>query len=169
MFNFEEIGKKISQTGKAAGDKAKQVSEIAKLNIKLGTVEKEADELLLMLGKKAYEVSKGNADSEFFGECEEIAAKLDSVKEIKAQIHALKGVVICGKCGAEVDLENDFCGKCGAKVEKPEIKPEPEVIDHEDDVDASACGEETAETASTASTAETADGVDLDKKEDSAE
>ena len=163
MFNFEEIGKKISQTGKAAGDKAKQVSEIAKLNIKLGTAEKEADELLLMLGKKAYEASKGNADSEFFGECEEIAAKLDSVKEIKAQIHALKGVVICGKCGAEVDLENDFCGKCGAKVEKPEIKPEPEVIDHEDDVDASACGEETAETA------EAADGVDLDKKEDSAE
>lgn len=163
MFNFEEIGKKISQTGKAAGDKAKQVSEIAKLNIKLGTAEKEADELLLMLGKKAYEASKGNADSEFFGECEEIAAKLDSVKEIKAQIHALKGVVICGKCGAEVDLENEFCGKCGAKVEKSEIKPEPEVIDHEDDVDASACGEETAETA------ETADGVDLDKKEDSAE
>mgnify|MGYP000232494666 FL=1 len=163
MFNFEEIGKKISQTGKAAGEKAKQVSEIAKLNIKLGTAEKEADELLLMLGKKAYEASKGNADSEFFGECEEIAAKLDSVKEIKAQIHALKGVVICGKCGAEVDLENEFCGKCGAKVEKPEIKPEPEVIDHEDDVDASACGEETAETA------ETADGVDLDKKEDSAE
>lgn len=163
MFNFEEIGKKISQTGKAAGEKAKQVSEIAKLNIKLGTAEKEADELLLMLGKKAYETSKGNADSEFFGECEEIAAKLDSVKEIKAQIHALKGVVICGKCGAEVDLENEFCGKCGAKVEKPEIKPEPEVIDHEDDVDASACGEETAETA------ETADGVDLDKKEDSAE
>ena len=163
MFNFEEIGKKISQTGTAAGEKAKQVSEIAKLNIKLGTAEKEADELLLMLGKKAYEASKGNADSEFFGECEEIAAKLDSVKEIKAQIHALKGVVICGKCGAEVDLENEFCGKCGAKVEKPEIKPEPEVIDHEDDVDASACGEETAETA------ETADGVDLDKKEDSAE
>ena len=163
MFNFEEIGKKISQTGKAAGDKAKQVSEIAKLNIKLGTAEKEADELLLMLGKKAYEASKGNADSEFFGECEEIAAKLDSVKEIKAQIHALKGVVICGKCGAEVDLENEFCGKCGAKVEKPEIKPEPEVIDHEDDVDASACGEEPAETA------EAADGVDLDKKEDSAE
>lgn len=163
MFNFEEIGKKISQTGKAAGDKAKQVSEIAKLNIKLASAEKEADELLLMLGKKAYEASKGNADSEFFGECEEIAAKLDSVKEIKDQIHALKGVVICGKCGAEVDLENEFCGKCGAKVEKPEIKPEPEVIDHEDDVDASACGEETAETA------ETADGAEPDKKEDSAE
>lgn len=160
MFNFEEIGKKISQTGKAAGDKAKQVSEIAKLNIKLGTAEKEADELLLMLGKKAYEASKGNADSEFFGECEEIAAKLDSVKEIKAQIHALKGVVICGKCGAEVDLENEFCGKCGAKVEKPE----PEVIDHEDDVDASACGDDEA-----AETAEAVDGVDLDKKEDSAE
>ena len=124
MSMFEEWGKKLSETGKAVGDKTKQVSELAKLNYKIVAEEKAVEELYSVLGKMIYEVEKGNSEFAFYGQCEEISAKLDAIAELKAQVSALKGVCKCQNCGAEVDIANDYCGKCGTKLVKPEPKQE---------------------------------------------
>ena len=40
---FENLGKKLSETGKAIGDKTKQVSETTQLSYKISVAEKEKE------------------------------------------------------------------------------------------------------------------------------
>ena len=150
---FESISKKISETGKAVGDKTKQVAEVAKLSYKVNEELRKAEELYAELGKAVYETEKDNTESVFYAKISEITDKLAKADTLKAELNALRGVVICEKCGAEVPLENDFCGKCGAKVEKPEPAPvEEEKFDYdfsedkaEDVVDVDAAADEVSD------------------------
>lgn len=121
---FENIGKKISETGKAVGDRTKQVAEAAKLSYKVNEELRAVGELYAELGKAYFDAEGANADGPFFDKCREIAEKLKSAECLKAELNALKGVCICQECGAEIPIENDFCGKCGAKLVKPE-PPKP--------------------------------------------
>ncbi|MCI5751098.1 MAG: zinc ribbon domain-containing protein [Oscillospiraceae bacterium] len=116
---FENLGKKLSETGKAIGDKTKQVSETTQLSYKISVAEKEKETLFAVLGKSVYEEAKADSLSPFFGKCEEISAKQDEIDEMKKKLDIIKGVIICSNCGAECDKDNDFCGKCGSKLEKP--------------------------------------------------
>lgn len=116
---FENLGKKLSETGKVIGDKTKQVSETTQLSYKISVAEKEKETLFAVLGKSVYEQAKSDSLSPFFGKCEEISAKQDEIDEMKKKLDAIKGIIICPNCGASCDKENDFCGKCGTKLEKP--------------------------------------------------
>lgn len=116
---FENLGKKLSETGKVISDKTKQVSETTQLSYKISVAEKEKETLFTVLGKSVYEQAKADSLSPYFGKCEEISAKQDEIDEMKKKLDALKGIIICPKCGAECNKDNDFCGKCGAKLEKP--------------------------------------------------
>lgn len=116
---FENLGKKLSETGKAIGDKTKQVSEATQLSYKISVAEREKETLFAVLGKSVYEQARSDSLSPYFGKCEEISAKQDEIDEMKKKLDVLKGIVICQSCGAECGKDNDFCGKCGAKLEKP--------------------------------------------------
>lgn len=145
MDFLKNIGEKVSETGKAVGGKTKQVSEIAKITYKITAEEKAVEELYAVLGKACYEAENAKAESPYFGQCEEISAKMDGIEELKKQLNAIKGIVVCENCKAEISAENDFCGKCGAKLVKPVEEPvavEDVVVDHEETVEADACGAE---------------------------
>lgn len=136
---FENISKKITETGKAVGDKTKQVAEAAKLSYKVNEEYRAAEELYTALGKAYFEAEGENAEGPFYDKCKEIADKLKAAECLKAELNAIKGVVVCDACGAEVPYEYDFCGKCGAKITKPE-PPKPAE-------DEECCCEETCEAA----------------------
>lgn len=123
---FENISKKLSETGKVIGDKTKQVSETTQLNYKMITAEKEKEALFTVLGKAVYENAKADSQSPFFEDCEKITAKQEEIDELKKKLDSIKGIIICQSCGAECDSKNDYCGKCGTKLNKPVCDPPAE-------------------------------------------
>ena len=131
---FENLSKKISETGRAVGDRTKQVAETAKLSYKVNEELRALDELYAALGKAYFEANGADENGPFAEKCGEIAEKAKAVEAFKAELNALKGVCVCQECGAEVPLEYDFCGKCGAKVIKPE-PPQPETEETAEEAD----------------------------------
>lgn len=128
---FNKIGKTISDTGKVVGEKTKQVTDLAKLNFKIGTLEQSLINSYIELGKEYYEENKENPSEGTAETVAEITVALSTVAELKAQINAIRGVIECQACGAECPLEDDFCGKCGAKLVKPVI---PDPIEEEEEI-----------------------------------
>jgi hypothetical protein len=128
---FSRIRTTIADTGKAVGEKTKQVSESAKLNAKIVTAEHTVTENYTLLGKFYYENCKDHPDEAAEEYVNSITAALDSIKEMKAQILSLKGAVKCGVCGCECPIEYNFCGKCGSVLEKPEFPEENEAFEGE--------------------------------------
>ncbi|MCR4998741.1 MAG: zinc-ribbon domain-containing protein [Lachnospiraceae bacterium] len=112
MDIIDRIGETITQVGNAAGQKAKDVSEYAKLTSELHSLEKKQQDLFLELGKRFFEENMDSKD-EAVEALKEIAADVDHLKE---QIAGLKGGDSCPSCGAVVPKGSKFCNSCGAKL-----------------------------------------------------
>jgi len=137
MGFFDDLGKKANQLSKDVATKAKNLSEITRLNREINLSKRSIDEEYKKIGAKVFEAFKSGEKDERFAEfCETITSSFDFIKESEAKILELKDITICPECGAELDKETQFCGKCGAKIERPE-KPEPE----EEPVDGTKCKE----------------------------
>ncbi|MDY3791129.1 MAG: zinc ribbon domain-containing protein [Oscillospiraceae bacterium] len=141
---FEKFVETLNNTGKAVSEKTKQGTDIVKANLKITTEERELNDLFLEIGKMYYENNRENPCCDHMKELfDKVAEKEAAVEELKSKVRALKGVVICQNCGAEVGDDNAFCGKCGAKIERPEPVEAVEeakeisdtVVDHEDNVE----------------------------------
>ncbi|MBP0955944.1 MAG: zinc ribbon domain-containing protein [Oscillospiraceae bacterium] len=141
---FEKFVETLNNTGKAVTEKTKQGTDIVKANLKITTEERELNDLFLEIGKMYYKNNRENPCCDQMKELfEKVSEKEAAVEDLKNKVRALKGVVICQNCGAEVGDDNTFCGKCDAKIERPEPVEAVEetkeisdtVVDHEDTVE----------------------------------
>lgn len=141
---FEKIVETLNNTGKVVSEKTKQGTDIVKANLKITTEERELNDLFLEIGKLYYKNNSENPCCDDMKELfDKVSEKEAAVEDLKNKVRALKGVVVCTNCGAEVEDENSFCGKCGAKVERPEpvevaeetMEISDAVVDHEDNVE----------------------------------
>ena len=119
---FKNVKETITETGKTVGEKTKQVGNAARLNAKIIASEHSISDNYTILGKYYYDTYKDNPDESVAENVNAITASLETIKEMKGQILAIKGLVKCvnADCGADCPYEDNFCGKCGAKLEKPE-------------------------------------------------
>ncbi len=116
MASFEELGKKISETGQSAAQKTKGLAEVIKLKYHAGDLNKALSNLYSEIGMLYFEKTKEAPEEDF----KELFSKIDeTVSEIEAteeKIRELKGVNVCPVCGAKVQNGKKFCGDCGARV-----------------------------------------------------
>lgn len=110
MDIFDKINDTIISASKEVGQKAKDVSDIVKLQYELREKESALSEKYEELGKAYYEERK---DEE---EMAEIRDLISGVAELKEQIMDLKGAKACPSCGAKVSDNAAFCSACGAKL-----------------------------------------------------
>lgn len=110
---FDKLGDTIVTGGKAVGDKARELSDTAKLQIELKRNEDIVMEEYAKLGKKYYEAHKDEDPAEFAT----LEAALRQVAHVKQQISDVKGEKICPKCGAANAADAAFCSKCGEKLD----------------------------------------------------
>lgn len=119
MVFFEKMGETLSMKGREATQKAKDLTELAKLNAKVGQLEGKIKTWYQVIGEKVYHSEKDQDHAGLEAEFDMITEMFSEIGQIKKQIAALKGLQECPSCRAQVDENARFCPKCGAKLEDP--------------------------------------------------
>lgn len=96
-------------------DKAKNASNLAKLNMELKSKEKFVEKQYIAIGKKVYETEKDD-DESAFEEIFLIKQTLEEIKTLRQEILASKGLAKCGHCGAQISPSVRYCPNCGWEI-----------------------------------------------------
>ena len=107
-----------NQTARAAGKKAGQMVDVAKLNVQLFDLNGELNEVLRQLGQVMYDSHRGREE-----DGEKITALLERaddltgrITELKDRIAALRQSKTCPACGAACGKDDQFCRRCGGSL-----------------------------------------------------
>lgn len=125
MAFFDEIGKKISQTGQEAVKQTKMMANVTKYKANISTLEGKVRDAFTVIGKQYFQDHQNDPQAEQIDKINEIAAYLKEIEEWNFKIQQEKGVMVCPQCGKEVNMDAAFCNNCGAKIERPK----PPVVD----------------------------------------
>lgn len=116
MAFFDNIGKKISQTGQMAVQKTKEMADVAKLNSTISDEEKKASNIYYQIGQLYVSLHEDNPEPDFKVLIEQLNESIAKIEEMKQQIQDIKGVKRCSSCGAEIPNNATFCSACGTAV-----------------------------------------------------
>lgn len=92
MDILEKIGGTISEMGKEAADKAKELAEIASLKSQIGTCEEVIKKNYMEIGKLYYEMYGTAPDEAFEKSCRAIKNAKHGVEDLQQKIKEIKGV-----------------------------------------------------------------------------
>lgn len=116
MALFDNMMNKITNAGQTTMQKAKDFSEVAKLNGVISETEKQISDLY---GEIGYAVCRAYMDNPI----PEAAELIEQVKQLhwkiedcKAQIKTITATDGCPQCGAKIAKGSAFCGECGCKL-----------------------------------------------------
>lgn len=130
MDFLNKIGDSIVSATQGVSEKAKDVTDIAKLQYEMKTKEEFLNKKYQEIGKMYYQTSKDAFSEEYTTLFDEVEATLDKLSEIKAQIAGIKGSKTCSKCGAVVGNTAAFCSECGAKMD--DIFEEEDIVEEDE-------------------------------------
>ena len=103
---------------RAAGKRAGQMVDVAKLNVQLFDLNGEYNDILRQLGQVMYDTHRGEVPendkiSRLLAQADEMAAK---VAELKGRISDLKQALTCPACGEPCGRGDKFCRQCGGAL-----------------------------------------------------
>ncbi len=119
MAFFEDIGKKVSQTGQDAIKKTKIMAETSKINTQISSEKRVITETYCKLGEKYFELFCDKPDDNLAVFVAAIQEAKQRIEEHEDQIKKLRGIECCPNCGAELKDEALFCTACGTKIAEP--------------------------------------------------
>ena len=117
MDFFDKLGESLAMAGKDVTQKAKDVSEIAKLKLDIKSKEDYVQKQYMALGLAYYEKHK---DEEGIEEAEQfflIKEAMEEIERMKAEVLRIQGSAECPKCGAKMLEGATFCSSCGTKMD----------------------------------------------------
>ena len=112
MSFFDEMKESLVSAGKDVSQKAKEVSEIARLKLDIKSKEDYVEKQYAILGRMYYEQHKDEeaAEEEQF---KVIKEALEDIEHMKAEVLNLQGAAECPNCGERMPQGAAFCSKCG--------------------------------------------------------
>ena len=116
MEFIDKIGDTLVSVSKDATQKAKDISELAKLRIDIRSKKDHINKLYQEMGKAYYEEHK-NEEEPDYDQIVLIKEAEEALAELKKQVGQLKGMQRCPKCGQDMPLDADYCSKCGEKLD----------------------------------------------------
>lgn len=134
MAFWDGLSQKASETTAKAMQKAKEMSDVAKLNSIISAEETKINNIYYQIGKLYAAMHAHEHEEEFAGMIASLAEAEEKIKNYRQQIQDIKGVVRCSQCGAEVQSGVAFCSSCGAPM--PKIQP----VNTDDLVRCESCG-----------------------------
>lgn len=118
MSFFDNVSKRVSETGQAAMQKAKTVSETTKLNVQIGELQKSIQGLYTQIGEQYFKLHEDAPEAA-------LAELVDSVRQANVQIAQCQEAIAklsnartCPSCGAVLNNSAAFCSSCGAPIPK---------------------------------------------------
>lgn len=136
MGFVEQLSATISSVSKDVGERAKEVSGIARLRFDIRTKQDFLREQYVIVGKAYYEAHKDEEvpEKENFMKIKEA---LDEIKNMELQILELKKIRRCPECGAEASDTAVYCSRCGEKLSPVTHEKEDPMSDIFEEEDAS--------------------------------
>ena len=116
MAFFDEIGKKLSQTGQMAVQKTREMADVAKLNSNISDEEKKINNAYYQIGQMYVDLHNDDFEPDFEVLITQLKESQNNVENLKKQIQDIKGVKRCTTCGAEIPNNSTFCSSCGSAV-----------------------------------------------------
>lgn len=117
MDFFDKLGETIVSAGKDVGQKAKDVSEIAKLKIDIKAKEDFVEKQYAALGAAYYEKHKEEEGCEEAEQFFLIREALEEIGRMKTEVLKIQGAAECPRCGAKMPDGATFCSSCGTKMD----------------------------------------------------
>ena len=114
MSFLDSMKSELLSAGRDVSQKAKEVSEIAKLKMDIKSREDALNKQYIELGKKYYEMHKEGEMPE--AEITNISTLINEIADLKDDILKIQGACICPQCGVTLPEGTVFCSKCGAKL-----------------------------------------------------
>ena len=107
-----------ADSARAAGKKAGQMMDVAKLNVQLFDLNGEYNDILRQLGQVMYDTHRGQVPegaqvTALLGQVDDKALK---ISELKNRIADLKQAQTCPACGEPCGKNDRFCRVCGSKL-----------------------------------------------------
>ncbi len=124
MTSFDDIRAKALDLAQAGAAKAKELTDIAKLNIANSSEEDTIRKAYIDLGKLYYAERGMAPEGAYMALCEKITAAKQTIEENKTKINEMKAA------GSIDDVEAPSCG-CGCDVETEVPHEEPVATDDE--------------------------------------
>lgn len=108
---------KVNAVSRSASEMSKSAAETSNLKKKIAYEQERIAELMQEIGMTFYE----NPDGDHAAEkalCEDIDDRKRRIASMQGDLSSLKGIRICGQCGARFDEKYTFgfCGNCGTKL-----------------------------------------------------
>lgn len=116
MGFLDDLTESLTTAGRDVTQKAKDVSELAKLKLDIKAKEDYVQKQYTALGAAYFEKHK---DEEGLEEAEAfflIKEALGEIERLRAEVLKLQGATECPKCGARMPEGATFCSSCGAKL-----------------------------------------------------
>ena len=120
MTTFEEVLCKAKEMATAAGRKAMDVADLAKMKMKILDNEKAVDSAMEALGHLLYDSRVEGTDlneelvNELINQIRELEASND---DLRAQMDNTRGRKTCG-CGTANAEDAVYCSKCGKALDE---------------------------------------------------
>lgn len=117
MDFFDKLGETIVTAGKDVGQKAKDVSEIAKLKLDIKSKEEYVQKQFSALGATYYANHKDDENCEDAEQFFLIGEAQDEIERMRAEVLRIRGAAECPKCGFKMPEGATFCSNCGTKLD----------------------------------------------------
>lgn len=116
MALFDTMKNKISAAGQNTVQKAKDLTEITRLNSTISGAEEQVRELYTTMGYEIYRAYYENPLPEVAELIAQITQLHQKIEDCKVQIDAINAVKTCPQCGSKVGKDMAFCGNCGFRL-----------------------------------------------------
>lgn len=118
MPTWEDLKGSLFAAGRDVTQKAKEVSEVAKLKMDIHTKEDFVEKQYAALGRAYYEANKDNVNEKDAEQFRVLAEAIEEIDRMNQQVLDIQGVAQCPNCGNKVPAGTSFCCDCGAKLEE---------------------------------------------------
>ncbi len=115
MEIIDKISGTIASVSRDATQKAKDLSEIAKIRMDIRSKQDYITKLCQEMGKSYYEKHKNDEEPKY-GQVSLIKEAEEVIEELKEQLNEIKGTQKCPECGQEMPIDADYCSKCGVRL-----------------------------------------------------
>lgn len=116
MDLFEQLGEALVSAGKDINQKARDVSEIAKLKLDIRAKEDYVQKQYTALGADYYAKHMGDTECEEKEQIFLIREALEEIERMKDEVLKYQGASQCPKCGTKMPEGAAYCISCGTKL-----------------------------------------------------